>query len=173
MPFANGTFDAVVCQFGVMFFPDKPKSHREAFRVLKAGGHLLFSVWDRIETNDLTHIVHKAPVEMFPDDPPMFMSRTPMGYHDIPRIRADLAGGGFANSTVETRKLPCRTPSARNAALGLIRGTPLGGEITARDPSGLDKAVKAATQAITQRFGPGPIEASMQAHIIAASRSPQ
>jgi SAM-dependent methyltransferase len=77
-------FDVVVCQFGVMFFPNKPKAYREVFRVLKPGGLFLFSGWDRIETNDLTHIVHQTLTEMFPDDPPMFMARTPMG---LPRHR--------------------------------------------------------------------------------------
>jgi SAM-dependent methyltransferase len=152
-----------------MFFPDKPTAYREAFRVLKPGGRLLFSVWDRIETNDLSFIVHKTVMKLYPDDPPMFMERTPMGYHDIGKIRADLAAAGFVEATVDTRKMSCHTPSARHPALGLIQGSPLGAEIAARDPSGLDKAVEAATQAITERFGPGPIEASMQAHIVTAT----
>jgi SAM-dependent methyltransferase len=173
LPFSDGKFDAVVCQFGVMFFPDKQRAYREVFRVLKPGGRFVFSVWDRLETNDLSHIVHTTVGEMFPDDPPMFMERTPMGYHDISRIRAELAGAGFSESRVDTQKMPCRTPSARHPALGLIQGSPLGAEVTARDPSGLDKAIAAATQAITKRFGPGPIEASMQAHILTATRPPR
>jgi SAM-dependent methyltransferase len=174
LPFPNGTFDAVVCQFGVMlFFPDKPKAYREVFRVLKPGGRFLFSVWDRLETNELSHIVHVAVEGVFPADPPRFMERTPMGYHDIATIRAELAGAGFAETTVDTRKLLSRTPVAQHPALGLIQGSPLGAEIAARDPSGLDRAVVAATLAITERFGRGPIEASMQAHIVAATRPPR
>ena len=46
LPFEDGSFDAVVCQFGVMFFPDKPGSYREVYRVLAPGGHYLFSVWN-------------------------------------------------------------------------------------------------------------------------------
>ena len=52
LPFPDGSFDAVVCQFGVMFFPDKPKALSEARRVLKPGGVFLFNVWDRIEENE-------------------------------------------------------------------------------------------------------------------------
>jgi SAM-dependent methyltransferase len=169
LPFPDQTFDAVVCQFGVMFFPDKPRAYREAFRLLKPGGRFLFNAWDRIETNDLSFVVHKAVMKIYPDDPPMFMERTPMGYHDTGRIRTDLAGAGFTGITVDTRKMPCRTPSARHPALGLIQGSPLGAEVAAREPSGLDKAVEAATKAVTERFGPGPIEASMQAHIVTAT----
>jgi SAM-dependent methyltransferase len=170
LPFPNQTFDAAICQFGVMFFPDKPKANREVFRILKPGGRFIFSVWDRLETNDLSFIVHKAVMKLYPDDPPMFMERTPMGYHDIGKIRVDLADGGFTEITVDTRKTPCHTPSPRHPALGLVKGSPLGAEIAARDPSGLDRALEAATQAITERFGPGPIEASMQAHIFTAAR---
>jgi SAM-dependent methyltransferase len=170
LPFPDQTFDVVVCQFGVMFFPDKEKAYCEVFRVLKPGGRFIFNVWDRLESNDLSFVVHKTVTEMFSHHPPMFLERTPMGYYDAAKIRADLAHAGFVESTVDTRKMPCRTPSARNPALGLIQGSPLGAEITARDPSGLDKAVEAATQAIAERFGSGPIEASMQAHIILATR---
>jgi hypothetical protein len=138
--------------------------------VLKAGGRFIFNVWDQIERNDLSFIVHRAVAEMFPDDPPTFIERTPMGYYDIGRIRADLLQAGFPESTVETRKMPSRTASARDPALGLIQGSPLGAEIVARDPSAIDRAVEAATQAIVERFGSGPIEASMQAHIVESVR---
>lgn len=170
LPFPHQIFDAAVCQFGVMFFPDKPKAYREVFRVLKPGGCFLFSVWDRIETNDLVFIVHKAVMKLHPDDPPMFYERTPTGCHDVGKVRADLAAAGFTEITVDTRKMPCHTPSAGHPALGLVKGSPFSGEIAARDPSGLDRAVEAATEAITERFGPGPIEASMQAHIFTARR---
>jgi hypothetical protein len=130
-----------------------------------SSGGRLFSVWDWIETNDLSFIVHKTVMKLYPDDPPMFMERTPMGYHDVGKVRTDLAGAGFMEATVDTRKMSCHTPSARHPALGLIQGSPLGAEVAARDPTGLDKAVEAAAQAIAERFGPGPIEASMQALI--------
>jgi SAM-dependent methyltransferase len=172
LPFPDRSFDIVVCQFGVMFFPDKEKAYCEALRVLKPHGRFLFNVWDRIDSNDLTFIVHRTLQELYPDDPPGFLVRTPFGYHDVDTIRADLAGVGFTESTVDTLKLPCRTPFARYPALGLIQGSPLGAEIAARDATGLNRAVAAAARTITERFGRGPIEASMQAHVFSALRPP-
>jgi hypothetical protein len=106
------------------------------FRTLKPDGRFLFNVWDRIENNDLTFIVHKTLMKMFPEDPAMFTERTPMGYYDIGNIHGEL---GFTQSTADTRQMPCRTPSARHPVLGLIQGSPLGAEVTARDPSGLER----------------------------------
>jgi ubiquinone/menaquinone biosynthesis C-methylase UbiE len=82
LPFPDGTFDAVVCQFGVMFFPEKSEAFAEARRVLTPGGVLIFNVWDRIEENEFADTVTAALESVFPEDPPRFMARTPHGYHD-------------------------------------------------------------------------------------------
>jgi ubiquinone/menaquinone biosynthesis C-methylase UbiE len=77
LPFGEGAFDAVVCQFGAMFFPDKVAAYREARRVLQPGGRFLLNVWDRIEHNELAQIVTEAVASLFPEDPPLFLARTP------------------------------------------------------------------------------------------------
>jgi ubiquinone/menaquinone biosynthesis C-methylase UbiE len=82
LPFADGTFDAVVCQFGVMFFPEKGRAYAEVRRVLRSGGLFVFNVWDRIQENEFADIVTTALAALFPDDPPRFLARTPHGYHD-------------------------------------------------------------------------------------------
>src|SRR6476661_395319 len=97
LPFEDQSFDVVACQFGVMFFPDKVQGYKEARRALKPGGHFLFNVWDRISENEFADIVTEALAAVFPHDPPRFMARTPHGYHDAERIRADLNAAGFAD----------------------------------------------------------------------------
>jgi ubiquinone/menaquinone biosynthesis C-methylase UbiE len=67
LPFEGEVFDAVVCQFGVMFFPDKSKAFSEARRVLRSGGVFMFNVWDRIEENEFAHTVTKALGSLFPN----------------------------------------------------------------------------------------------------------
>ena len=94
--------DAVACQFGAMFFPDKVTGYREALRVLRPDGRFVFSVWDRIEENEFADVVTDAVAALFPDDPPYFLARTPHGYHDIERIGAELAAAGFSRIDIET-----------------------------------------------------------------------
>jgi ubiquinone/menaquinone biosynthesis C-methylase UbiE len=91
LPFADGAFDAVVCQFGAMFFPDKPKAFAEARRVLRPGGVFIFNVWDRISENEFADSVTTALEGVFPRDPPRFMTRTPHGYYDPGLIASDLS----------------------------------------------------------------------------------
>ena len=170
LPFGNGQFDVVVCQFGAMFFPDKPKAYAEARRVLAAGGHYLLSVWGRIEENPVTDLVTRAVAGLFPDDPPAFLARTPHGYYDVTAISEALKASGFASVHTETVEKRGRAPSARDPAIGFCQGSPLRMEIEARDKSRLEEATDAAAEAVAARFGRGPIDGKIQAHVIEAAR---
>ena len=99
LPFADGAFDAVICQFGVMFFADKAQGMREAARVLKPGGRFVFNVWDRLERNVLSQAVHEAVAQVFPHDPPRFLE-VPFSWHDLSRIVRDLQAAGFGRIDV-------------------------------------------------------------------------
>jgi SAM-dependent methyltransferase len=167
LPFPDGSFDAVVCQFGVMFFPEKPKAFSEARRVLKQGGVFIFNVWDRIEENEFIDTVTTALDSLFPLDPPRFMARTPHGYYDHPTIARDLANGGFTVSPqISTVAKRSRAASCRIPAIAYCQGTPLRNEIEARDASRLGEATERAGEAIAQRFGRGAVDGKIQAHIV-------
>jgi ubiquinone/menaquinone biosynthesis C-methylase UbiE len=170
LPYADGTFDAVVCQFGVMFFPDQAKAFSEAHRVLKPGGRFLFNVWDRIEENEFTDLVVQSVATLFPDDPPMFLARTPHGHHDTAPLHARLRTAGFEAIGSEAVAKTSAAPSARSAAIGFCQGTPMRNEIEARDPNRLADATETAATAITARFGAGPISGKIRAHVITARR---
>jgi len=169
LPFPDGTFDAVICQFGVMFFPEKPRAYREARRVLKPGGTFIFNVWDRIEDNEFSDIVAAAMAEMFPDDPPRFLARTPYGYHDQRLIIDELRSAGFTETTLETLTRRSLASSCRDPAIGLCQGSPLRNEIESRDANRLAEATEAAARKIGERFGDRSIDGKMQAHVIIAS----
>lgn len=167
LPFGDGAFDAVVCQFGVMFFADKAQALGELRRVLRVGGVLIFSVWDRLVDNEFTDCVTDALATLFPDDPPRFMARTPHGYHDRQRIEDDLRQAGFtAPIHFETRAERGRAESAETLALAFCQGTPLRNEIDARDPAKLEVAIRVSTEALQSRFGAGPLEGKIQAHVV-------
>ena len=172
LPFSDAVFDAAVCQFGVMFFPDKKEAFSEACRVLKPGGCFLFSVWDRIEENEFANIVTKSVAALFPDNPPMFLARTPYGHHDTAGLEAQLRAVGFSTVTTETITRESRAPSALSVAIGYCRGTPMRNEIEAHDPDRLEEATNVAAVAITSHFGPGPVNGKTRAHVITAVRNP-
>jgi len=167
LPFEDGGFDAVVCQFGVMFFPDRVGAYREARRLLRPGGRFLFSAWNRIEANPLKLALTEALAAHFPDDPPQFFRRVPNSYHDLERIEADLHEAGFEEIEIETVEKRSRLGSAREAAIGLCHGTPLRADIEARGD--LDAATEAAAAALARFEGPDGVDAPMSAHAVSAT----
>ncbi len=169
LPFEDGTFDAVACQFGAMFFPDRVKGYAETRRVLKPNGHLVFNVWDEIGTSDFTKAVVDAVAALFPDDPPGFLARTPHGYHDVEKIRSDVKAAGFADISIESVDHVSRAASPREPAIAFCQGTPLRNEIESRGGR-LDAATDAAAALLAKRFGNGPIEGRIRAHVVTASR---
>jgi SAM-dependent methyltransferase len=171
LPFRDGTFDAVVCQFGVMFFPDKAKAFSEAHRVLRPGGVLIFNVWDRIEENEFAEAVTAALRSLFPEDPPRFLARTPHGYHEPANIERDLSGGGFAAPPqIVTLAERSRAKSPQDPAIAYCQGTPLRNEIEARDASRIEEATDVAAEAIGARFGRGDVDGKMQALVVSVER---
>jgi SAM-dependent methyltransferase len=168
LPFDDDSFDAVLCQFGVMFFPDRSSAYREARRVLKPGGHFLFNSWNMVEQNGVTLALAEGLTGLFPDDPPDFFRRVPFGYHDPDQIRADLDEAGFSDISITTVAKRSRIGSALDAATGFCLGTPLQAEMNERAPGRLDEVVAAITDAMTRAYGKGSIDAPMSAHVVSA-----
>jgi ubiquinone/menaquinone biosynthesis C-methylase UbiE len=170
-PFEDAAFDAVVCQFGVMFLPDKLKGYQEALRVLKPGGRFTFNIWNSLAANEISRCVADAVAALFPDDPPRFLERTPYGHSDADLIRDHLEQTGFVQIDIEAVEKISRAPSPWEPAIGLCQGTPLRSEIEARDPSQLHEATDKAAQAIAARFGQSAVEGRMRAYVITARRA--
>jgi ubiquinone/menaquinone biosynthesis C-methylase UbiE len=168
LPFEDQAFDAVCCQFGVMFFPDRVAGYAEAKRVLRPGGRFVFNAWDRIEENDFADLVTRAAGLCFPDDPPRFLARTPHGYHDVQRIEADVRAAGFSEVEIFTIAETSRARSARHPAIAYAQGTPLRNEIEVLDAGRLEEVTDRAERMIADRFGEGPVEGRIQGHVIVA-----
>ena len=170
LPFDEGSFDLVVCQFGAMFFPDKVLAHSEARRVLREGGSYLLAIWDRIDRNPMSEAAQQALIDLFPEDPPLFMQEGPFGYHDRGAIERDLRAAGFTNMKIETVELRSRAPSSEDAARALCYGTPMGMEVEDRAPGTLDRAFERVKAGLARFDGPDGANAPMSAHIVTATR---
>ena len=166
LPFADKSFDLVLCQFGVMFFSDKVRAASEARRVLQDGGHYLFVTFDSLDRNPVPHAAGEAVASLFAEHP-RYMERGPFSYSDPDRIRSDLSTAGFSNIEVESVEL-CTRVSARDAARGIVLGSPFRAEIERLAPDALDRALASVTQALAPWDAK---DAPMSAHLATASRS--
>jgi ubiquinone/menaquinone biosynthesis C-methylase UbiE len=164
LPFSEGSFDLVLCQFGVMFFPDKIRAHQEARRVLHPSGRYLVVTFDRLELNPIPKAAQDAVSALFFHEPFDYMDRGPFCYTNPARIKQDVLAAGFTDVEIETIKLSSRVNS-REAALGLVFGSPLRSEIERRDPSALDRAAQAVAEALLRWDGN---DAPMSAHLVTA-----
>jgi SAM-dependent methyltransferase len=169
LPFGDDEFDLALCQFGVMFFPDRVRAYAEARRILRPGGSLVFNMWDRIEENEFADVVTAALADRFPNNPPCFLPRTPHGHHDTDVFRSELGLAGFADVTIEPLDGISTADDPQTPAVAYCLGTPLRNEIEALAPDGLDEATEAASQAIADRFGDGRVEGRIRAFVITAT----
>jgi ubiquinone/menaquinone biosynthesis C-methylase UbiE len=168
LPFEDKSFDSVLCQFGIMFFPDKQKGVDEAYRVLKAGGEYLFSVWDSYEHNPLIKLVNDTLMKLFPENPPPFLD-VPLGYFKIDEIKEVLEKANFKGIEIDVLPEQIRTDDARNVANGFILGNPLSLQIPELGED-LDKVIDKITAEVIRTYGKDTIEASKQAIVFKAHK---
>lgn len=166
LPFGDGTFDAVACQFGLMFVPDKALAFREARRVLRAGGRFFFNVWCRIEENPFARIAHTTIGSFFGAQPPTFY-QVPFGFHDAKVLAAHLAASNFVDVTLERVSFANSAASARDFARGLVEGNPIANAIREANLP-FARIVDAVTRALAAEGGDAPFKSTMNALVCCA-----
>ena len=166
----DGSFDLIVCQFGVMFFPDKLAAMREVVRVLKPGGTFLFNVWDSYKHNHLIRTVNETIAAWLPDDPPTFFD-VPYGYYQLDDIKTCLGEAGFGALEIAVLPRASTCEEARHVALAYVLGTPVRGQIEARRLELLPDIVDAVEHAIGKAYGYTSISTKMQAMVVQAHYS--
>jgi ubiquinone/menaquinone biosynthesis C-methylase UbiE len=168
LDFQAAAFDLIVCQFGVMFFPDKAAAFAQAARVLRPGGRYVFTVWDSVDTSLFPDALVAVLADLFPADPPDFVERIPHGYHDQEQIRSDAAAGGLEVESIERIVLRGTAASARTLAEGFCFGTPLRFALQKRGDLGA--LTDAVAQRLTLRLGEGSVEGDLAAFVVTARR---
>lgn len=163
----DAAFDLVACQFGVMFFPDKPAAFAEAARVLRPGAPLLFTVWDAVEASDFPAAMADSVAAVLGDSSPDFIVRVPHGYHDPQQITSDLRTGGLAVDGIERVVLRGRS-TALALAEGFCLGTPLRFALSERGP--LADLTRSLQDEMVARLGAGPVDGDLAAFIVTAHK---
>lgn len=170
LSFDDESFDLVLSQFGIMFFPDRVRANSEARRVLRPGGHYVVVTFDALERSPVAKAVQDAVTKIFPDDPLTYMELGPYCYTDPDQVRRDLLAVGFRKVEIQTTTALSRATSAYEAAFGICQGGPFRSEVEKRDPNGLDRATDAAAEALSKFEGPNGLEAPMSAHFAIATK---
>jgi SAM-dependent methyltransferase len=166
LPFEDASSDVVVCQFGVMFFPDKRAAFAEVHRVLAPGGAFLFSTWGTVEESTFAAALAGALETMFPGDPPTFSADVPHGYHDERTVMGDLRAAGFAHGQFMTVTLQGHAASAADVAAGFCHGTPLRAVLMERGD--LDELAARVATLMEATLGVGPVAGSLTARVFQA-----
>ena len=169
LPFGDRCFDAVVCQFGVMFFPDKDKGYREVHRVLVPGGRYIFNVWDSHRYNLFGRITHQTISSFFAADPPQFFS-VPFSYYQIDPIKESLLAAGFVDFAVEVLSREKVVPEVLSFVRGLIYGNPLIDQVRARGGVDPEAIVEAVVREMHREFGADPGRMPLQAMVVSARK---
>ena len=167
LPFPDASVDAVVCQFGYMFFPDKVAAFREAARVLTPAGTLFFVVWSGLDRNPHGRVVDEAIGAAFATDPPLF-GRVPFGYGDAAALRDDLAAAGFHDVAIDDVVIDRHLAAPADLATGLVRGTPLFNAIV--DRGGDVAAIEADVARRLRDLAGAPPALRLDAKMIAARK---
>lgn len=169
LPFDDESYDAVVCPFGIMFFPDIAKGMREMVRVLRPGGVVAVNVWDSFEHNPSVGVANRVVQQFFEIDPPRFLE-VPFGTVTAETGRELCHTAGLENVEVAHVSEAVEISDHELPARGFITGNPTIIEINERAKVNADEIISTLTEALALEFGPAPTTLSFQAIVFSGHK---
>ena len=151
LPFPDQSFDAVVSQFGLMFFMDRRQALREMLRVLAPGGRLVVAVWDSLETMP-AYAAEVALLEQTAGRQAADALRAPFVLGNRQHLATLFSEAGVASPEITTHHGTAQFPSIRTMVEADLRGwLPVVGVILTEDQIRriLDEAEKALSSYAT------------------------
>lgn len=130
LPFEDESFDAIICQQGLQFFPDKPAAVSECLRVLKPGGRAVFCTARGLEENPLMQAQVAAFSRYFGEEATQAI-RAVCGFPDAEKVQALFDDAGFGQVAVETVVLDLEAEDGSAFVNGLMMATPVAERIAA------------------------------------------
>lgn len=155
LSFANDSFDVVICQFGVMFLPDKNKGFQEILRVLKPSGKFMFFTWnDTLKVPIFKALIDDLILPHFNgEDTSRF--KIPFAMNDPKTLRNMLTEAGFKHAESKAISLKSGITSPDFVVDGFYRKHPLGREIMTKDPSAFETVAEQFRDEVVKLSGDG------------------
>jgi ubiquinone/menaquinone biosynthesis C-methylase UbiE len=170
LPFEDNCFDLIVCQFGIMFFPDKRKALKEAYRTLVLKGYLLFNSWDSLGHNPASAIIHEVMQEVLGKEAPDFFVKAPFSFYNPDLIKELLGEAGFQNINIEKVSKNSYAPSVETVVQGLLKGTPVAAVLADKSTAAQEELVARSTEKIAKKYGSENLVIPMQAIVVTARK---
>jgi SAM-dependent methyltransferase len=168
LPFDSASFDAVVSQFGMMFFTDRRAAVREMVRVLRPRGRLAVAVWDSLDNSPGYSALVKLLQKLFGDEAANAL-RAPFVLGDVKAFKALFDGAGLTQVEVTTHEGTTRFPSLESWMYTEIKGWTLADML---DDAQYERLLKEAKSALSPFMtAEGSVAFSEQAHILSAEKA--
>lgn len=168
LPFDDAEFDAVVSQFGIMFFEDRRRAIREMVRVLRPGGRLAVAAWDRLDRTPGYAAMAALLQRLFGDEAAESL-RAPYVLGDPDAFLALFEDQDLANLRVTTHDGTARFPSIASWVFTDVKGWTAADLI---DDEGFERLVATAEEELQRFVAPdGTVSFDAPAHIVTATKS--